>query len=118
MAVEESVQISERLRNIRTNTKTAIEEALVTSALIVERDAKINAPVDTGRLRVSLSYTTEDFGTDNPAVTIGTNTVYAAAQEFGTSRIPAHPFLFPAFNNNKQRILKELAKAMRKGAGL
>jgi len=118
MAVEGANQISERLKKIGSETKTAIEEALVTSALIVERDAKINAPVDTGRLRASLSHTTEDFGSDNPSVTIGTNTVYAAAQEFGTSKFPAQPFLFPAFNNNKQKILKELAKAFKKGAGL
>ena len=118
MAIEGGKQIAEKIQKIRSATKSAIEEALITSALIVERDAKINAPVDTGRLRASLSHTTENFGTDNPSVTIGTNTVYAAAQEFGTSKIPARPFLFPAFNNNKQKILKELAKAIKKGAGL
>jgi len=98
--------------------KDEVEQALINSALMVERDAKINAPVDTGRLRASITHVTSDFGTKNPAVDIGTNTDYAAAVEFGTSKQSAKPFLFPAFNSNKQKILKELAKALKGGVGL
>jgi HK97 gp10 family phage protein len=111
-------EILRRLGEIGPDTQNAIEEALVKSALFVERDAKINSPVDTGRLRASISHIEEGFGSDNPSVQIGTNVEYAPAIEFGTSKQSAKPFLFPAFNGNKQKILKELAKALRRGTGL
>ena len=52
--------------------KDEVEQALINSALMVERDAKINAPVDTGRLRSSITHT-EDFGSNNPSVEVGTS---------------------------------------------
>jgi HK97 gp10 family phage protein len=63
------------------------------------------APVDTGRLKNSISWATKDQngGHDadstplaNPednAVYIGTNVEYAAYQEYGTSKIPGKHFL-------------------------
>ena len=53
--------------------KDEVEQALINSALMVERDAKINAPVDTGRLRASITHVTSDFGTKNPSVEVGTS---------------------------------------------
>lgn len=115
--IEGDKKLKERLKKINKTTANEIEQALINSALIVERDAKINAPVDTGRLRQSITHK-EDFGSENPAVEVGTNVEYAKHVEFGTSRQSAKPFLFPAYNNNKNKILKELAKALRKGTGL
>jgi phage gpG-like protein len=51
-------------------------------------------------------------------VKVGTNISYAPIIEYGDSKRPARPFLFPAFNGNKQKILKELAKALKGGVGL
>lgn len=116
--VEGGRELARRFRELSQDAGTELEEALVKSALFVERDAKLNSPVDTGRLRASISNTNEGFGTDNPSVMIGTNTQYAAAVEFGTSKKSAHPFLFPALNSNKQKIIKTLAKALRNGVGL
>jgi HK97 gp10 family phage protein len=120
MAVDVTGQkeLSKKLKKIEKTATNDIEQALVNSALIVERDAKINVAVDTGQLRQSITHNAEDFGTNNPAVTIGTNTKYAPYIEFGTSKQSAKPFLFPAYNNNKQKILKEFAKAFKKGVGL
>lgn len=110
-------ELRRRIERITPQVKNEIELALIKSALFVERDAKIKVPIDTGRLRSSLTHT-EDFESDNPAVEVGTNVEYAAAVEFGTSRQAAKPYLFPALNGNKSKILRELAKAFRKGAGL
>ena len=106
-------QLERNMQRINRNTETEIEQALTKSALIVERDAKINAPVDTGRLRASITHKVEETYAE-----VGTNVEYAKSVEFGTSKQSAQPFLFPAYNNNKQKILKELAKAFQKGAGL
>lgn len=116
--VEGQKEIAARLKKIGQTATNDIEQALVNSALFVERDAKIKVPVDTGRLRSSLSHKAEDFGTNDPAVTVGTNVEYAKHVEFGTSRQSAKPYLYPALIENKSKILKEIAKAFKKGCGL
>lgn len=54
-------------------------------------------PVDTGRLRASLSY---DVGEDaqGPLGIVGSNVEYAAMVELGTSRSHAQPYLRPALS--------------------
>lgn len=116
--VEGQKQLQNNLKKINKKVKTDIEEALTNSALIVERDAKLNAPVDTGRLRSSITHKENNYGNSNLSVEIGTNVQYAQAVEYGTSKQSAQPFLFPAYNGNKQKILKEFAKAFKKGVGL
>lgn len=60
--------------------------AMRTSALLVERDAKQNAPVDTGRLRASITsqvMTTGAMGRNVRGV-VGSNVIYSAAVELGS----------------------------------
>jgi HK97 gp10 family phage protein len=49
----------------------------------IEREAKQNAPVDTGRLRGSITTKVEDLG-NVLKVKVGTNVEYAPYVEFGT----------------------------------
>jgi HK97 gp10 family phage protein len=63
-------------------------------SLRVEGAAKGLAPVDTGRLRSSITHEVEVQGAEVVG-RIGTNVEYAIFQEFGTSRMPAHPYLRP-----------------------
>lgn len=66
-------------------------------AIRVETAAKHLCPVDTGRLRSSI---THQMNSDSAGlyVDIGTNVEYAIYQELGTRRMPAHPYLRPALN--------------------
>jgi HK97 gp10 family phage protein len=64
-------------------------------ALQVESRAKMLCPVDTGRLRSSITSAVEKEG-DTIVGVVGTNVEYASYVEFGTSRLEAHPFLIPA----------------------
>jgi len=99
------------------DAETAIEEGLQKGAFRVERDAKINAPVDTGRMRASI--TTRLIKEDgNPVAEVGTNVSYAPLVEYGTSKKAARPFLFPAYNQNKDKIRKDIAAAVKKSLGL
>lgn len=117
VGLEQGKELARNFKRISRNANNEIEVALIKSALIVERDAKINCRVDTGRLRASISHRL--FDEDDIVFTeVGTNVEYAKHVEFGTSKQSAKPFLFPAYNNNKDKILKELAKAFRRGAGL
>ena len=65
------------------------------SALGIERDGKINAPVLTGTLESSI---TSDI--DGLSAEIGPHTDYEAYVEYGTSKMAAQPYMGPAFEKN------------------
>lgn len=75
-----------------------VERALQIIGQVGEASAKNNAPVDTGTLRRSITYELGQRGLDR-YVRIGTNIFYAAFQELGTRRNPAHPYLRPALGD-------------------
>jgi HK97 gp10 family phage protein len=116
--IDGTQKLENTFKKINKSTADEVEQALINSALMVERSAKIKAPVDTGRLRQSITHNDYDFGSENPHVKVGTNVEYAPSVEFGTSKMAAQPFLRPAYEENKQKILKEIAKAVKKGCGL
>lgn len=60
-----------------------IVNAIRDSTLLVLRGAKKNAPVDTGRLRASLTPEVRSVGADVIGI-VGTNVVYAPYMELGT----------------------------------
>lgn len=63
--------------------------------LTAEAYASDYCPVDTGRLRASISH-----DTDEDTMYLGTNVEYAPYVELGTSRMDAQPFLRPAIENH------------------
>lgn len=78
-------------------------QAMEQATLLVTRSAKILSPVDTGRLRASI--TPEVRPQDNNIIgVVGSNVEYAPYQELGTSRMHAHPYLAPAFDENIEKI--------------
>ena len=79
----------------------AKQEALYASSVVVQGDATLNAPVDTGNLRSSIDY---EVGTDDAE--IFTPVQYAAHVEYGTSNMAAQPFIRPAIDSNKNNIIK------------
>lgn len=78
-------------------TKSAVERALEKIGLVAEGYAVKLCPVDTGRLRSSITHVIDS---GEAAVYIGTNVEYAPYQELGTSRRDAanggRGFLRPA----------------------
>ena len=72
---------------------------LTRACLLVEGDAKKDCPVDTGRLRSSITHEVEG--------TVGyveTDVDYAPYVELGTYKMRPQPFLFPALEKNKAKI--------------
>lgn len=57
--------------------------------------AKFLVPVDTGRLRSSITFQMSTLDS-RPAVEVGTNVEYAPFVEFGTRYMRAQPYLIPA----------------------
>lgn len=79
-------------------------------AMDIQRDAKILAPVDTGNLRSSISTDyTGDGRHGTMTAEIGPTAHYGIYLEFGTSKMRAQPFLFPATDRNEPGILAAMA---------
>jgi phage gpG-like protein len=66
------------------------------AGIAVESAAKGLAPVDTGRLRSSITHDSDEDG-----AVVGTNVEYAPMQELGTSTQPGTPFLVPGLLGSK-----------------
>ena len=106
------------LDQILATCDTRAEDVCTRIAYLVEQDAKMNAPYDTGALSASISTTTRtsDGGGEGAAAAanpkamavslpkpeapyyavVGPCVDYGIYQEFGTSRMAAHPYLLPA----------------------
>lgn len=82
-----------------------IARALEAIGLTAEGYAKAECPVDTGRLRNSISHAIDDN-----AAYIGTNVEYAPYIELGTSRMKSRPYLRPAATEHSDEY-KEIVKA-------
>ena len=80
-------------------------KAMELSCITVENKAKHLVPVDTGRLKSSITYKVSQSVYDITG-TIGTDVEYAPYVELGTSRMNAQPFLVPALYGSKAEIKK------------
>ena len=83
----------------------ANKQIISKACLMVERDAKKLCPVDTGRLRGSITH--EIQGTTGR---VGTNVEYARAVELGTEKQSPQPYLRPALHANEKKILAMFKK--------
>lgn len=127
-------QLTRYADGVRRDTNKLIAK----TATQVESKAKRNVPVDTGRLRSSIHATFT--GTPRaPSATVGTEVNYAPYVEFGTGafaseylssksqelrqyamtfyktgkgRMPAQPFLFPAWEEVRPEFEKELIRLL------
>lgn len=91
---------------IEENMGNAILVALEEIGLLCEGYAKKLCPVDTGRLRNSITHV---ISNNENAVYVGTNVEYGRAVEFGTSRQKEQPYLRPAAHDHRsqyERILR------------
>lgn len=95
----------------------AIDRALVTAleavGLAAEGYAKAACPVDTGRLRNSITHLVKP---DEKSVYIGTNVEYAPDVELGTVHQDAQPFLKPAAEDHEGTYSKLFERYLRGGA--
>lgn len=66
--------------------------------------AKQKCPVDTGRLRASITYTVDAL---NLSLRYGSNVHYAIHQEVGTSRMAGKHYLENALREQKPLLMKE-----------
>lgn len=97
--------VQDNTDEVKRALQSAMAKALEEIGLTAEGYAKKACPVDTGRLRNSITHAVVE---GEKAVYIGTNVEYAPYVELGTSRQEAQPFLRPAANH--PRIYRQIAE--------
>jgi len=101
-------------KKIKEKLELHIERALTRIGMLVQGDAVLICPVDTGNLRNSIVY---DVKNKEKSVVIGTNVEYALDVEKGSFKPKKAgkqiPFLTPAGERNKKNIETIVAKEMR-----
>ena len=98
--------LARHLLQIEDRVGDELESALEDIAIRVEADAARMAPVDTGRLRASITHSVEQIGRNAFVAYIGSNVEYAPIQEI------EQPYLRPAFEQNRGFITDRLQTAM------
>lgn len=97
---------------------SAVMRAMEIIGLKAESYAKRICPVDTGRLRNSISHATAREG-DGYSALIGTkidaNVKYARYVEMGTSRMRAQPYLRPAAKDHTAEYANIIVNELKKG---
>lgn len=84
------------LAKLLSGPESAVAKQLAKMCVQIDRRAKQLCPVDTGRLRSSISWAIVPDGRSIAGV-VGTDVEYAPYVEFGTVKMDAQPFLRPAF---------------------
>ena len=114
MTVTTTIQQQWNGRDVKIKGRAVRDKSIYEIGLIVEGQAKLLAPIDTGRLAGSITTQASDHGSEveSPAtaadriqppqsdneVLVGTAVMYGPYQEFGTVRTNAQPFLRPALD--------------------
>ena len=110
--MEINVNISSNRELIERATREQIERALEAIGLQAEGYAKMLCPVDTGRLRNSITHSVD---ASEQKVYVGTNVEYAAYVEMGTSRTKAQPYLQPAVVNHADEYCEMAEQFLKNG---
>lgn len=107
----------------------AARKGLVEAGIILEGEVVNWCPVDTGRLKGSITFATSSLRTlakspaqqpdavsepdDDYTLHVGTNVEYAPYVEYGTKRFPTgQPFLRPAMDYRKNDVCKKYAETI------
>lgn len=88
-------ELTDNSKDVLNTLEEKINTALELCGLVAEGYAARLCPVDTGRLRNSITHVAEEN-----QVTIGTNVEYAPYVEMGTVKTKAQPFLGPSITNH------------------
>lgn len=108
-----SYTIKDNTDEVLSALEKAIQNGLTAIGMTAEGHAKKETPVDTGRLRNSITHAID---TDEQAAYIGTNVEYAPYVELGTVKMQARPFLRPAATEHSEEY-KRIMEAAFKSAG-
>ena len=125
--MDDMSQLITLLQAQKMRVQAAANTGVFKAGLLVEGDAKRLCPVDTGRLRSSIT-TEKRFDGDKPVASVGSNVEYGLYVEFGTGQNgdpsvdhrvdwagqPPKPFMRPAMHINQDNISRIVGNEVRK----
>ena len=135
--------LARRLQAIGRRSREAVRDALAHSARELEHEIKRSIldnprrgppyvrghPTRTGRASAPGDPPADDLGqlardvtlmidADGYGATVESRAAHSRFLEFGTAEMAARPFMFPAFERHRARIVKRIAAALRGAAGV
>lgn len=113
LGIEGLQELNQEFNDLENALTQEIITALMRGGMIIETDAKRRCPVDTGRLRASLTTDVERERKTTFVLKVGTNVEYASFVENGTSRMAAQPFLRPAVDAKAKDVVDEIRESIR-----
>ena len=109
MEIKTTIDMNFNFRDL--NIDNIVQRELADSAHNIEEQAKNNAPVDTGRLRASITADVKGLEAN-----IGTDVEYASYVHDGTYEIEPQPFLYPVadgiLEGIEDRIADDIARLL------
>ncbi len=106
-------EIANAFKPLGLTFERAIARGVLAAALVVESDAKVLVPVQTGTLRRSITHTEPDPSDSSPSATVGTNVEYGPMVEFGSGKRRPKPYLAPALEQNINNIRELIAQSIK-----
>lgn len=99
-----------RIPDILNRLPAHLDAAVRAGVEAIANDAKTRAPVDTGRLRDSIHV--ERRGPSEYTVLV--DAFYGQLVEFGSTSTGARPYLIPAIEANRERVIGEVRAEIRR----
>ncbi len=87
--------------------EAAVAEEVRKTVFDIEASAKMKVAVDTGNLMNSITGSADGLSGE-----VGTGVDYAVYQEYGTTKMPAHPYMTPAAEAAWPEFLAGVQKAV------
>jgi HK97 gp10 family phage protein len=113
--VTNSTKLKRELKELPDELRKGIRKAVRSSASAIRTGARKRVPVDSGDLKKSIRFKTDR---DGLGAVVKVHEYYGHFIEFGTSSIPAHPFLRPAAEAERKAFPTRISDDVRKALGL
>lgn len=114
-------ELMNQLQQMGDQSKQAENEVLEAGAVVMQKATEEAAPVravNGGTLKANIEISDVKNGEINVFVDNQGIAYYGYMQEIGTSKMPARPFMGPAFMRNRFNIEQAMAKKLRQRMGL
>lgn len=95
-----TIEVNINSQEVLSKLDQILEQKLKEACVLVMDSAKVNCPVDTGRLQGSITYEV-----DKTEGIVGSNVEYAPYVEAGTAYMTGRKFLQQAGDSNREKII-------------
>lgn len=111
--VEGAGKLRATLKGLPGTVRKAAQDAIADSAQAIKADGRAGSRVDTAHLRDGVAIRRDADGLGARIGVFDDDLYYGQFQEFGTSSIPAKPFMTPAAESERRRLPGRIERAIK-----